>query len=185
MGTVYFMYSISTLLIIFGFIALLTQKVYIDPNTNQPTEIQIPFFGKLKTNIPSIAFLFLGFMLAFITFAKSYHPEVKWEINGSVRNLGDKDIDWSVADVILIPMVSRIEISDRGIFTGIAMIEEGKALQDAYTEIVISHPNAGKSFYLKTLFDNYNEGKESLIEISEKQYVKFKPLPVEQYPGRR
>ena len=181
MVTVYFMYSISILLIIFGFIALLTQKVYIDPNTNQPTEIEIPFFGKLKTNLPSIVFLFLGFMLAYITFVKSYHPEVKWEINGSVRNLGNKVIDWSDADVILTPMDVQLKISDRGNFTIITMIEEGKVLQDAYKEIVVSHPNAGKSFNLKTLFENYDKGEESLIDISEKQYVKFKSLPVEQY----
>ena len=45
---------------------MLGQKVVVDDNGNV-TEIEVPFFGKLKTNVPSLVSIFLGVALvAFI-----------------------------------------------------------------------------------------------------------------------
>ena len=65
-------YGISTLTIILGFIALLTQKIYIDTDTKQLTQIDIPMVGKMKTNYPALIFLFLGIFLAVYAFSRSF-----------------------------------------------------------------------------------------------------------------
>ena len=53
-------YLLAGLCFVLGFVALLKQKTYIDSQTNQPTEIELPFVGKLTTNYPALGFVFIG-----------------------------------------------------------------------------------------------------------------------------
>lgn len=39
MDSAYILFGIAVLSIILGFAALLSQKIYLDPTTNQPTEV--------------------------------------------------------------------------------------------------------------------------------------------------
>ena len=71
---VYIILIISIIGIILGFVALITQKIYINPETSEATEVEIPFIGKIKTNYPALVFAFLGFGLAFYVFNKAYPP---------------------------------------------------------------------------------------------------------------
>jgi len=181
----FFMYAISILGIVLGFIALLAQKVYIDANTNQPTEIEIPFFGKLKTNFPAIAFVFFGFALAYITFEKSHHNRVEWNIEGTMEKLENQEIEWDMGNIILTPEDPNIDISEEGRFTISVDIDQGKSLQDIYGQLYVSYPHVSLGLNLITEFDNYYNGKESIIEIirvtDDKGYLKFKPLSFDQY----
>ncbi|MGH2508312.1 MAG: hypothetical protein ACRDHZ_13055, partial [Ktedonobacteraceae bacterium] len=52
--------AIGAILIFLGFIALLSQKIYIDHRTNKATEIDVPILGKMKANYPALIFVFLG-----------------------------------------------------------------------------------------------------------------------------
>ena len=71
-SSAYILFGIALLSIILGFVALLSQKVYLDATTKQPTEVQIPFLGKIKSNYPALVFAFLGAALAFYAFQKSF-----------------------------------------------------------------------------------------------------------------
>jgi len=183
----FFMYAISILGIVLGFIALLAQKVYIDANTNQPTEIEIPFLGKLKTNIPAIVFVFLGFAAAFYTFESTNHKEVKWVLDGTMQIREGQEIDWSLGDFTLIPEEPDVNVSEEGNFVITVEIEEGKSLQDQYGKMRISHPDASSSVNLIKEFDNYMNSRDSIIDnvrISQdgdKVYVQIKPLPFDYY----
>ena len=84
MQAVLIVYGISVLSIILGFVALLTQKVYIDRERNMPTQVEVPLFGKLKTNYPALIFVFLGFLMAYVAFDRSRElPKRDWLITGS------------------------------------------------------------------------------------------------------
>jgi len=57
----YYLSAAGGLTMIVGGIWLIAkQKIYIDRETKQPTEIEIPIFGKLKTNTPALILFFLG-----------------------------------------------------------------------------------------------------------------------------
>jgi len=47
---------LGTLCIILGFIALLSSRIYIDKASNSTVEVEVPFFGKLKGNYPTLVF---------------------------------------------------------------------------------------------------------------------------------
>lgn len=56
---------ISTIICAGGVWALLKQKVLLDANTHEVTSVEIPFFGKVKTNYPSIVAIFIGAALSY------------------------------------------------------------------------------------------------------------------------
>lgn len=184
MINIFIMYGISSLLIILGFIALLTQKIYIDRETNQPTEIEIPFLGKLKTNVPAIVFVFLGFGLAFITFDKSFPPkQVDWNIKGSFENLENMDIDWTNGKVALIPTNMSGGVSDKGTFTITVKIDDGKTLEEVFEFIDFSHDNASTQINLRKEYENYTNSLETLIQDATKTTRIFKPKSITYYGG--
>lgn len=82
-------YGISILSIVLGFIALLAQKTYINPETNEPSEVEIPFIGKIKTNYPAVIFVFLGFAAALHAFNKS---EPQFPLTGKVISRGASSV---------------------------------------------------------------------------------------------
>ena len=57
--------AIAVLLIVLGFVALLKQKLYVDSETGQVTEVEVPLLGKLRTNAPAIAFVVFGSAITF------------------------------------------------------------------------------------------------------------------------
>lgn len=48
------------ILLIGGLILIAKKKVLIDPETKAVVDIEIPYFGKMKTNIPGLAFFMFG-----------------------------------------------------------------------------------------------------------------------------
>ena len=178
MTIAYIMYGISLITIILGFVALLTQKIYINPETHQPTEIDIPFLGKLRTNIPAIAFVFFGFILAYVTFDKSYPPnKVDWIITGSF-NAGDEEIDWEKGTLVLFPTEFSHEVSDHGTFIINAKIEEGTSFENMIQRIDFSHPKASTQICPKDEYDSFKNGKVTLIESTTENTRNLKPAPL-------
>ena len=81
-------FSLASISILLGFIALLKQKTYLDSKTNQPTDVEVPLVGRLKTNYPALVFVFLGFCLAFYVVHKSLpQKEIIWKITFYLNGL--------------------------------------------------------------------------------------------------
>ena len=98
------LYGISALCIVLGFIALLKQRLYIDERTQEPTAVELPLFGKLKTNYPALVFVFLGAGLAFYAIHES-PPTEPWTLTGSLTNPSGKHVKWTDGTLTLIPQV--------------------------------------------------------------------------------
>lgn len=74
-----------------------SQKTYIDSNTGQAmTEIDVPIFGKLKTNTPAIALCFLGVVFGYFAYdlMKGRGPQLV-PFNGeiSIDQSSNPDVD--------------------------------------------------------------------------------------------
>jgi hypothetical protein len=165
MENIFIMYGISSPSIVLGFIALLTQKIYIDHESNQPTEVEIPFLGKLKTNIPAIVFVFLGCGLAFYTFDKSFPPkQVDWTIKGSFQNTKNADFDWRKGTLSFHPTNIDGEISDKGRFEFTVKIDDGKTFEDVYELIDFSHPEASAQIDPGKEYKAYTNGQQTYYE---------------------
>ena len=181
MNQLYILYGISILSIVFGFVALLKQKTYVDTKTKQPTEIEIPIFGKLKTNYPSLVFLFVGFLLAYFTFDKSFPPkQVEWTIKGSFKKPADRTIQWEEGTFKLIPCAWEPDISNRGDYEISLKIDEGVSFEDYIEMIDYSHPLGNAQIFPIDEYSSWvNEDTASLIINATKSTRMYKPLPIQ------
>lgn len=183
MTNIFFVFSVAALSIILGFIALLTQKIYIDPDTKQPTtEIEIPFLGKLRTNIPALVFVFLGIFLAAFSFNKAFPVKtVDWNLIGQFRNVGDQQIDWTEGTLSLIPKSITPEVSSQGKFLIDVKVDEGKTIEDAFECIMYSHAIGSAEIFLKKEYEALINKEETLIETASDNSRKYKPVSIEPY----
>jgi len=189
MENIYIMYSIALLSIIFGFLALLTQKKYFDRETNQLTEIEIPFLGKMKTNFPALVFVFIGFVLAFITFNKSYEKSfdkkpIDWKITGSFKiagsseNTGDIKNYLRTGKISIFPCSIETFISDLGTFEITAELAEGVTFESAIQRIDFAFPDGIASIKPNEEYQKYINREETLIKSVTQNTREFKPITI-------
>lgn len=176
-----FMYGIAILAIILGFIALLTQKVYIDSATNQPTEVEIPLFGKIKTNIPALVFVFLGFATAIFAFNKSSMHKTPWRIDGVLTATNEK-IDWEKGTLTVLPSEFESKLSKNGHFTITMSIEDGKTFEEAVGLIDYSHEKGSIRIKPPKEYEAFMDKKASLLKEVGPSVREYKNVPIEVYP---
>ena len=73
-----FVLFISLVVCLGGLYALVMQKVIVNED-NEPISIELPLIGRLRTNYPSIAAIFLGIAVALIVFLRWPFPERQYD----------------------------------------------------------------------------------------------------------
>jgi hypothetical protein len=171
--------------IILGFIALLKQRVYMDSNTREPVEYDIPLIGKLKTNYPAILFVVLGFsLLAYdLSVTKKVPVEKKtetvklkkfWEVEGRlVPSAANSNIDFSKFDIDVHPSTIETFTSPGGAYLIKIQLDEGKKFEEEIERVKFT----GKNW--EALINPHEQFySDSLIETQTETTRKFKPLKV-------
>lgn len=183
MTIVFLTYGIAVLLVILGFMALLKQKTYLDPQTNSPIEVEVPFAGKLRTNYPALVFLFLGFALAFYAFHKTYPPPpVEWRIEGSFVTPDDTEIEFSDGTLTLFPCDVTYGVGARGSFEITAKIRGDQSFEEAFQAIKFTHDKANADIILKEEYRKYLSGDSTTqIENATKNMWVFKPITMKMW----
>lgn len=172
-------FSLSALSIILGFIALLTQKIYIDSDSKQLTQIEIPIIGKMKTNYPALIFVIGGLVLAYITIDQSFPPrKISWEIRGSFISENSGNIDWDNGTLAVFPVDFKTSVRSDGVFIIQADIDEGKTFEEIVQYIDYSHKLGTTQIYPQKQYTSYLNGEESLIDKTTKESRKYKPKPI-------
>ena len=173
----YLLIGVSVLLIVLGFIALLTQKIYIDKETNEPTEVEVPIVGKIRTNYPALIFVFLGFSLAIVILERtSEQPQDEWTVRGRLSRDDGAEINWREGSIMLHPIGIETTIKDNGEFDITYFLEKGTSFYDKIKYIVYSHEEGNFTFYPKAEHEKYKNNDEStLIEKAGDYYINLKP----------
>jgi hypothetical protein len=172
-----YMFGVSTLLIVLGFIALLKQKLYVDKDSGE-TEVEIPFFGKLKSNYPALVFVLLGAALAFYGFQKSFPPpKTQWTLTGLFQDPLHRDIKWGTGTLQLTPTVISGTVYDSGRFEIQVPIEQGQNLESVFDGL---HYDVAEGSIYINLQNEYNafrhNNKASLLSSVSEWGREFKPI---------
>jgi hypothetical protein len=186
MDTIYILYTFSFLVVLLGFIALLTQKIYIDPETKELTEIELPIIGKLRTNIPALAFVFLGTFMAYIASKKTPEPR-QWKIEGTLNGIDNSKWDPTNVDITLFPAKFEKPIVIRrdstiGTYEITGHIVDGKKFEDIIDYIDISSPDFSTKIYPDSEYQRYlKKPGSSLLETLTRTSRHYKAKHVENW----
>jgi hypothetical protein len=172
------LYVISALCIALGFIALLSQRLYIDAKTHQATAVKLPFFGKLKTNYPALIFVFIGGALAFEAVRNSPQKE-QWTLTGTLTNPPGKDVKWVEGTFTLVPRAVLSQIGDEGGFEIDVQIDKGKSIEQIYHTLDYSVNEGNVQIDLLKEYQASKNGQDSLIEHITGHNVKFKSIAIQ------
>lgn len=141
--------------IILGFIALLTQKVYMDSQTRDPVEYEIPLLGKVKTNYPAIVFVVLGFaLLAYKIHLIGEHEAKRskqnWVITGSLTSpANNPPLDLSGFNINLHPTeIKRKDPGDGDYFIEVE-IERGETFENKIEKIFFTKTDSSSKVIWK------------------------------------
>lgn len=158
--------GISTLMIVLGFIALLTQRIYFDKETQKPIEMTLPLLGKVKTNYPALIFVFLGFTLCGMAFNKAFPPPMEnWKITGQLVCKNNVPIDFREGVVTLFPTDFKVDIGNNGRFEIEGEIEKGKHFHEVIQFIDYTHEMGNIKLFPEEEIQAYRTDRQnSLIE---------------------
>lgn len=155
--------GIGALLIILGFAALLSQRIYLDLKTLKPVEMDVPILGKMKANYPALVFVFLGCALTMYGVNKQRDTEVTWQIDGTIEATTE-GLNWQEGRLAVFPSKVETEINpDTGKFKIRLTIEKGKTLEDVIERIDYSHPSGSVNFLPKKEFELHQKNQPSIV----------------------
>ena len=180
MESAYILFGIALLSIILGFIALLRQKTYLDPTTKEPTEVEVPFLGKIKTNYPALVFVFLGSALAFYAFQKSFPPpKEEWTLKGRFTPPDSKTVDPTGTLTLFQDAVFvRNTIDTHGRFEIAVNIPQGKSVEDVFESLIYTYSDGGAEIDLRKEYKAFLKQQPSKIENATEHGRIFKPVPI-------
>jgi hypothetical protein len=188
------MIATAILMIVLGFVALLKQKTYVDAATGAvPSEVEVPFFGKLKTNYPALVFVILGTALAWAAFnqwAATNEKEieaarkVQWRVSGTLqlpREHKGFPIDWRNGTFTLHPYLEQ-EVMPIGTYSLEIVLPAGVAFEDAIEFIDYTNGQVSAQFVPRQQFDSFESGQNTLLETRTPTSRHYRPLEVNFYP---
>ncbi len=173
-------FLLASISILLGFIALLKQKTYLDSKTNQPTDVEVPLVGRLKTNYPALVFVFLGFCLAFYVVHKSLpQKEIIWKITGSIVDPKSEINDWQSGKLCLFPNKTTLGISKSGKFDISITIPAGKSFEEQIEQIEYVHRLGSIDIYPPKEYTAHLAGEETVIKDTMPHMRAYKPVILE------
>jgi hypothetical protein len=178
-------YALSGLCFVLGFIALLLQKTYVDSQTNQPTEIELPLVGKLKSNFPALIFVVVGTFLAYAAWSKPPDQgDEEWTITGSFLPPKGETVNWQEGTLAILPKTfDSVELQD-GRFEIQGSIPKGKKFEDVVTAIIYSKDNVSAQINVGDEYKKFVAGEQSLLKSCDDNSREYSPETVDSFQQR-
>jgi hypothetical protein len=177
-------YGLSGMIVLLGGVSLVLQKVYkVDSTTGEKTIIEVPIFGKLSTNYPAIAFVFIGAAVAAYTLTKTWEAEDSWVITGSFRAPTEETITWERGNLRLSPKKFHMSISRDGNFEIEGEIRKGLRFEEVVKQITYENCTCdgkifGTSIMVETEYNKFMSEKDTLLKNAEKNTRTYKTIEV-------
>lgn len=126
------LFALGAVAIAVGGVYVFRQKIYFDADKRAVTEIDVPLFGKLKTNSPAIGMCFLGLILGYLGYdlMKDRSPTLV-NFDGEVTLDGDNIGEIPVAIVV-------------GVTSGSLLVT--RTIPPSPVKVIIPAPNSWQSY---------------------------------------
>jgi hypothetical protein len=178
------LYLLSTLIVLLGAVSLVLQKVYkIDSGTGEKTIVEVPLFGKLSTNYPALAFVFIGAALAAYTLNTTWESDDHWVISGKFRAPSVEIVNWDQGNLRLSPKKFHMSVSPDGTFEIQGDIKKGRSFEEEVKQITYENCTCdgkvfGASIMVESEYNNFIKKEQSIVEGAEKNTRRYKSVEV-------
>jgi len=180
---------LSALVFVLGFVALLCSKIYIvdKGGGNQPTQVDLPLIGKMKTNYPALVFVIAGTALAVYTLNQYYqsitHP-VLWNIKGHLQQPGHDISDWRLGELKLVALGPDVQIKEDGEYEVNVEIPAGETFESAVQQIYYTAANGSAMLVPSKAYEDYRtDPSKSQLETVTPTTRVYRPTPVTIIPN--
>ena len=171
------MYLLSAFVICLGGISLFTQKVYkLD---KQKTIVELPFFGKLTTNYPALAFGFIGAAMAIYTFSRtSVSGFQQWSIYGSFEAPSSQSVQWRDGSLLVSPKQFQLAMNPDGSFEIQGTTKKGESFEDVVKQITYANGSYIGTIRVDEEYEKYKKGKSTCLEAAQDTTRRYKPVEI-------
>lgn len=184
------LYILAALIILLGGLSLVLQKVYkVGTEKGEKTVIDVPFFGKLTTNYPAIAFVFIGSILAAYTYDKAVDLEYskleqtdEWFISGRLVPPTGHVVKYERGHLSYQKPKCTPQGPDiNGFFSYTCDIKKGVPIEEEIKQIDFSLcGNCGQSYFaqidLNGEINNFKNHKPSIIKSLDGNKITYKDI---------
>lgn len=97
------------IMIVGALFLLFKEKIYLDSQTSQPTSVEVPFFGKLRTNAPALVIFALGVVA--VAYPLHFDHLNYLKVTGTVKSNAHPVVVYVVSSQSTVGNESDLEIS--------------------------------------------------------------------------
>jgi hypothetical protein len=179
------MYVLSALILALGGVSLFIQKVYkVDQETGGKIEIELPWFGKLRTNYPALAFAFIGAGMATFTFNKTCEVRDQWVIHGQFKTPDSGAIDWTKGVLTLFPKQFNPILEKDGSFHIELNLPRSRKFEDVVGQISYFNwsGNVSAAILVDEEYQKFKRGDPTFLKMAEGTTRRYGPVEVRVLP---
>jgi len=170
--------AIGVLCLCLGFVALILQKTYVSQDTGAILEVDVPAFGRMKTNYPSMAFV-VASLVFFLPVLKDGGVDwtadimMKGDIDSNEFRAGELSINSSICSIASYPDSKRFQIKIR--------IPSGVDFEDDVNNIFFEHSTLSNFIFPAEERRLSQGGKPTRLIVSDKYHRSYE-LVANRYP---
>ncbi len=181
---VWAMYVLSALVLALGGVSLFVQKVYADQETGTKIEVELPLLGKLRTNYPALAFVFIGAGMATFTFNRTFEVKDQWVISGSFKTADSRAIDWTKGVLTLYPRQANPILERDGSFHVELILPRSRKFEDEFGQISYFNwsGNVSATIMVDEEYQKLKKGDATILKTAEGTTRRYGPVEVRVIP---
>jgi hypothetical protein len=178
------MYLLSGFVIIIGGISLFIQKVYrLDGDKGTATVVELPFFGKLTTNYPALAFVFIGAAMAIYTLGRTSEVGSEdWVITGKFTAPTSESVQWDGTVSVSPRRFETTDIRGSGDFELQGSIRKGEAFEDVVKQITYTSKSCLAKILVDEEYEKYKNGQPTCLQAAKGTTRRYGSVEVTMVP---
>ncbi len=175
------MYILSFFVIVLGGISLFVQRIYKLDKEGDKTVIELPFLGRLSTNYPALAFVFIGAGMAIFAFSRTGAEQ--WFVTGQFKAPPSKKVEWTTGLVTVEPRSFNVSIGRDGSFQIVGNLTSGEKFEDVVGQITYTDENFTGRIPTAKAYEDYKKSLPTAVldSMSDTKHERdYKPVEVEE-----
>ena len=147
-------------------------------------KVELPLLGKLRTNYPALAFVFIGAGMALFAFNRTFEVKDQWVISGSFKTADSRAIDWTKGVLTLYPRQSNPILERDGSFHIELILPRSRKFEEEFGQISYFNwsGNVSATILVDEEYQKFKKGDASFLKTGAGRTRRYGPVEVRVIP---